>query len=237
MIPNIISQNVNYYQGDILIVDSYIESMYPDILKELSGGKTVVSFCPELTHLDVLGLKVTTILRLKRVTSLTVLTKDGSPHTIQIPFMIQEAVENTDFDKKNVFYYAIEQGKLYPIDDLSVRKARHLSMIQDLMPFAKLVKTVDILCSENGCKNERAETYKSVLAHLYEELAELQQAFEKQDKENFFEEAGDILFNLMLLLKIANNNHEKTLNAWLDDLSNKMIERHPNVFTGTYFKY
>lgn len=125
--------NVNVFTGDILISDTYVPELYPQHLKMVSKQKRVFSFCPEMIHADKLGFKLCTALRLGRISSVSTLTKDGSPHGLQIPLMLQEAAEDVGFSKKKIRYFVVEKGELYEVSDAAVRKARHLSEIETLL--------------------------------------------------------------------------------------------------------
>lgn len=236
--PNIIESNVNQFSGDILLTCTYSPQINPKDFEMLAEGRTAFSFSAELTHLDILGLKICTIFRLDRVTSLTTLTKDGSPHSMQIPLMVQEAAENVGFPKDKIRYYCLEGGKLFEFGDLTVRKARHYSDIEALMPHAKLAKVTKILRSENGCPNDRQETYESVIDHLQEEVSEVAEAFKNNDPDNFVEELGDLLFNIYLMAQIGQEEGKFTINDIIDAVATKMIVKHPDVFTQKFkFKY
>lgn len=130
---NFLMSNVNSFKGDLLVCCSYLEETNPDIVNKLSEKRRAYFFCPEMTHSDKLGFKLCTILRLGQIKTITSLSKDGSPHSLQIPLTIQEAVENTGFDKSRIKYCVVEKNKLFQISDESVRKARHLSEIQSLL--------------------------------------------------------------------------------------------------------
>lgn len=125
--------NVNAFIGDILISDTYVPELYPKYIRALSKKRHVFSFCPEMIHADKLGFKLCTALRLGRITGIATLTKDGSPHGLQIPLMLQEAAENVGFDKEKIRYFVVEKGKLYEVSDGAIRKARHLSEIETLL--------------------------------------------------------------------------------------------------------
>ena len=236
--PNVIESNVNQFSGDILLTCTYSPQISPEDFEKLAVGRSAFSFSAELTHLDILGLKICTIFRLDRVTSLTTLTKDGSPHSMQIPLMVQEAAENVGFPKDKIRYYCLEGGELYEFGDLTVRKARHYSDIEALMSHAKLAKVTEILRSENGCPNDRKETYESVIDHLHEEVGEVAEALQKNDSDNFVEELGDVLFNIYLMAQIGRETGAFTINDVIDRVATKMIDKHPDVFTSDLkFKY
>jgi hypothetical protein len=130
---NFILSNVNVFEGDILLCDSYIPEVAPEFFSQLSAGKSAYHFAPELTHIDQLGFKLCTVLRIGKVRSMTVFTKDGSPHGLQVPLVVQEAVENIGFEKSRIHYFVWEKGTVYEISDAAVRKARHLSEIEILL--------------------------------------------------------------------------------------------------------
>ncbi len=229
--PNLISTNVNTPKGSILLICTYTVSIAPELVKELSAGREVYSFCPELSHLDVLGLKLTTMFRIGKVTDLVVITKDGSPHSMQIPLMVQEAAENTNFDKAKINYIALEGGAAHAIGDRTIRKARHYSEIEKIMPLARLRKVVEILRAPGGCPNDAAETWPSVIDHFREETEEVAEAVAKGDIENLREELGDMFFNIMLMCHIAEQEGHFTIEDVITDSAEKMIRGHKNVFT------
>ena len=226
--PNLILSNVNVFKDDILICDSYVCEIAPEYLSELSKDKSVYYFAPEFTHIDKLGFKLCTILRIGKVKSITVFTKDGSPHGLQIPLVVQEAVENTDFDKEKVSYYVWEKGDLIKVSDKSVRKARHLNEIEELISFEKLQKIVDILRKE--CPNDKKENFGSVIKHFAEETKELEKEVIEGKKTNFKEELGDILFNVFLFSKIAEEEGLFNISELFCSTAEKMIKNHDKIF-------
>lgn len=227
---DIISCNVNFFEGDLMLTCTYSPDISPAHFEKLAKGRSVFSFCPELTHLDTLGLKMTTIFRLERVTSLTVLTKDGSPHSMQIPLMVQEAAENAKFNKEKIHYYCLEGGKIHSISDLAVRKARHYSEIEQLMPYAQLEKVTQILRGEGGCPNDRAETLTSLVEHLKEEVGEVEEALKENNIAHFLEEVGDLLFNISLIGKVLEEKGDGSLRRIAEASAQKMVARHESVF-------
>jgi|SRR3989344_1913336 len=234
---DIITVSVNMIEGDILLTCTYAPDINPKEYKKLSKGKTVYSFCSELHNLDILGFKLCTIFRLQRLKKIYVLTKDGSPHSMQIPLMVQEAAEDTGFDKKNVQNYCFEKGKLYSISDLTIRKARHYSEIERLLPYSKLEKVVEILRGKDGCKNDKKETFLTVTEHLREEVNEIEAAIKAKDTDNLLEEIGDVLFNLALMAQIAKEQGSFELTTVTHRVAQKMIDKHPDVFSNKTLKY
>lgn len=235
--PNLIASNVNVFEGDLLLTCSYSPEISPDDYHRLAEGRRAFSFCPELTHLDKLGFKLCTIFRLGRVTSLWVLTKDGSPHSMQIPLMVQEAAEDVGMDKANIRYFCLEKGELYEIHDLTVRKSRHFSEIEKLLPYSRLAKVTTILRGEDGCPNDRAETFESVVDHFREEAEEVAQAVASGDVDNLREELGDLLYNIYLMSEIAREKGLFDIGAVTRGVADKMVDKHPQVFDGRAYKW
>jgi hypothetical protein len=133
-----IESNVNLYKGQLLICDSYLyeiamarcwEEVAGEGFGQIDYKYMVRSFCPEKTLLDIFGFKMSTVLRLGRVAKIVVFTKDGSPHSLQIPLAIQEAAENVGFPKDKISYFVLEKDKVHAVSDAAVRMARHLSEI------------------------------------------------------------------------------------------------------------
>jgi NTP pyrophosphatase (non-canonical NTP hydrolase) len=222
--------NVNAFSGDLLITDTYVPELYPDHLDKLARNKRVFSFCPEMIHADKLGFKLCTTLRLKRVTSVTTLTKDGSPHGLQIPLMVQEAAEDVNFEKTKIKYFVVEKGNLFEVSDASVRMARHLSEIEQVKNFGELIKVVKRLRGEGGCPNDRAEVEESVAEHFVEESDEVKEAVRSKKLEDIKEEIGNVLYNIFLFAEIKGEKGEFAIKDIVDSAIRKMTEKHPDVF-------
>ena len=87
-----------------------------------------------------------------------------------------------------------------------------------------------ILCGENGCPWDRAQTHKSIIKNVIEEAYELADALEKEDTDHTVEELGDLLMQVLFHLEIARNNGEFESEAVYSGLCRKLIDRHPHVF-------
>lgn len=94
----------------------------------------------------------------------------------------------------------------------------------------KILKLAEKLRSENGCPWDRKQTIDSMCKYLHDELQELEEAVEKRDFENIEEEAGDILFSLVLLIQIASEKNKVSFKNVLDKIEEKIITRHTWVF-------
>jgi len=82
----------------------------------------------------------------------------------------------------------------------------------------------------SGCEWTKSQTSKTLLPFIIEEAREVLDAFEKDDNENFKEELGDLLLQIILQSKIAEENKLFSFNEVIDNLCEKLIRRHPYVF-------
>lgn len=100
-----------------------------------------------------------------------------------------------------------------------------------------LVHIVETLRSENGCPWDKKQTHTSLKPCMTEEAAELVAAIRIYDKtgnaENMREELGDILLQVIMHSQIAQEEQLFTLEDVVDEISAKMIRRHPHVFQDT----
>ena len=87
-----------------------------------------------------------------------------------------------------------------------------------------------VLCGENGCPWDRAQTHKSIIKNVIEEAYELADALEKEDVDHTVEELGDLLMQVLFHLEIGSNNGEYEPEAVYSGLCRKLIDRHPHVF-------
>lgn len=103
-----------------------------------------------------------------------------------------------------------------------------------LHAFEKLIHVVEELRSEHGCPWDKAQTHESLRMQLIEEAYEAADAMlnyqSKGEIENLREELGDILLQVILHSIIAEEEQIFTLEDVVNEITEKMIHRHPHVF-------
>lgn len=96
------------------------------------------------------------------------------------------------------------------------------------------IHIVETLRSENGCPWDRKQTHESLKPCMMEEAAELVSSIRIYDKtgnaENMREELGDILLQVVMHAQIAKEEKLFTWEDVVNEISTKMIRRHPHVF-------
>jgi MazG family protein len=96
--------------------------------------------------------------------------------------------------------------------------------------FLELISIIRTLRGPDGCPWDRKQTPRDVKAYLIEELHELLEAVDGNDKSHLAEEIGDVLFMLLFLVNLYEEASLFTLHDALRTVRAKMIHRHPHVF-------
>lgn len=96
--------------------------------------------------------------------------------------------------------------------------------------YEQLLGIIAELRGEHGCPWDKAQTHESMIPCLRDECEEVVEAIEKRDDENLCEELGDVLLQVLLHARIAEEEGRFSMSDIVDGLAQKMIRRHPHVF-------
>ncbi|HPQ45305.1 MAG TPA: nucleoside triphosphate pyrophosphohydrolase [Syntrophales bacterium] len=96
--------------------------------------------------------------------------------------------------------------------------------------FGRIIAIIERLRAPDGCLWDRQQTKKDVGRYLLDEAYEVIDAINDGTPDDLKEELGDVLFQILFLAKISEENSEFTISDMVDDISEKMIRRHPHVF-------
>ena len=105
-----------------------------------------------------------------------------------------------------------------------------------LTAFQKLIEVVEKLRGPGGCPWDKEQTQESLTPYIIEEAFELSEAIRGKEKAEIIDELGDYLFQVVLQAQIASESHQFTIEDVLKNLSEKMIRRHPHVFSDIQWK-
>ena len=94
----------------------------------------------------------------------------------------------------------------------------------------RLKTIVDQLRSPGGCPWDLEQTRESLRPFLLEEAHEVAEAIVAGNPQEVCEELGDLLMNIFLQARIAEEKSEFTLEKVASGISDKLIRRHPHVF-------
>lgn len=101
-----------------------------------------------------------------------------------------------------------------------------------LPSFPQLQEIVSTLRSEHGCPWDMKQTPETLTRYLLEECEELIEAINQKDGRAICEESGDVLFILAFLISIYTEREQFTASDVFSSIIEKMIRRHPHVFSG-----
>ena len=96
--------------------------------------------------------------------------------------------------------------------------------------FARAVAIMARLRAPGGCPWDREQTFDSIRRYTLEETYEVLDAIERKDWAGLKDELGDLLLQVLFYAEMAQENKFFTLQDVTDNLSEKLIRRHPHVF-------
>ncbi len=105
-------------------------------------------------------------------------------------------------------------------------------MSDNLEEFNKTIN--EIRDPEHGCVWNLSQTHSSLKRYLLEELYETLEAIDELEETKNYdalkEELGDLLLQIVLHSKLAEEKGKFSLDDVIDGINKKMIKRHPHVF-------
>lgn len=99
--------------------------------------------------------------------------------------------------------------------------------------FERLLEIMRILRSPQGCPWDQKQTHASIRDNMVEEVYEALEAIDNANISDLKEELGDLLLHIVFHAQIAAENSEFTIEDVLESINNKLIRRHPHVFTNS----
>ncbi|MEI6404889.1 MAG: MazG family protein [Actinomycetes bacterium] len=102
---------------------------------------------------------------------------------------------------------------------------------------ARLVEVMNQLRSPGGCPWDAEQTHESLARYLLEETYETLEAMDQGDLPALKEELGDLLLQIVFHARIAQESDNTfTLNEIAQGVVNKLIRRHPHVFSDVVYE-
>lgn len=97
--------------------------------------------------------------------------------------------------------------------------------------FEDLVELIAILRKE--CPWDRKQTHDSIKNNLIEEAYEAVDAIDNEDYQELSKELGDLLLHIVFHSKMGDEENRFNIDDVIYQISEKMIRRHPHVFSDT----
>lgn len=102
--------------------------------------------------------------------------------------------------------------------------------------FAELVRIMERLRAPGGCPWDREQTHASIKPYVIEEAYEVAEAIEDNNLDELRTELGDLLLQVVFHAEMAREAGTFTVEDVIRGISEKMIRRHPHVFSDTEVK-
>jgi len=106
-------------------------------------------------------------------------------------------------------------------------------MTQDKSPPASLAalrRIIATLRGPGGCPWDRVQTHQSLAPYLLEETHETLEALDCGDPQKLCEELGDLLFEVLIQVQLAEEAGTFTMRDVFAGIRDKLLRRHPHVF-------
>ena len=101
----------------------------------------------------------------------------------------------------------------------------------------KLLKVMKKLRDpKKGCYWDKKQTLNSIIPYSIEEVYEVAEQVYTKNYIKLKEELGDLLFQVIYMSQIASEKNKFNFYDVVDEITNKMIKRHPQVFKNKKFK-
>ncbi|MGA9960411.1 MAG: nucleoside triphosphate pyrophosphohydrolase, partial [Acidobacteriaceae bacterium] len=138
-----------------------------------------------------------------------------------------------------IYYRAHEQSKMK-----NMTSTQNSSSNSDVSPlledssqstsleksFARAVAIMAKLRAPGGCPWDREQTFDSIRRYTLEETYEVLDAIDRKDWAGLKDELGDLLLQVLFYAEMAQEKKLFGLQDVTDNLSEKLIRRHPHVF-------
>ncbi|HCP08196.1 MAG TPA: nucleoside triphosphate pyrophosphohydrolase [Candidatus Moranbacteria bacterium] len=99
-----------------------------------------------------------------------------------------------------------------------------------LLKMNELIRLIQKLRAPDGCPWDRQQKKEDVGKYILEEAYEVVDSLAQDNPQELKEELGDLLFQILFLTEISTEEELFSLSDVLDEITKKMIRRHPHVF-------
>tara|TARA_B100000686_G_scaffold163800_1_gene171406 strand:- start:201 stop:965 length:765 start_codon:yes stop_codon:yes gene_type:complete len=101
----------------------------------------------------------------------------------------------------------------------------------------KILKVMEKLRDpKKGCAWDKKQTLNTIIPYSIEEVYEVAEQVYTKNYIKLKEELGDLLFQVIYMSQIASEKNKFNFYDVVDEITNKMMKRHPHVFKNKKFK-
>jgi hypothetical protein len=110
------------------------------VFDHVTRGRVPLEICLEKTHMNMVGFKIATIIKVSSPTEVAGLIMNGSPHCVQLHFAAEQAVKLTG-SELIVKHFVVERSAVREVDRDTVWLARHLGDLSRQVQSSKKAPT------------------------------------------------------------------------------------------------
>lgn len=207
---------------------SFLETLYTRLNVDPIEGITVV----DAADLGAFGYDVNTALIVTQVynrqvasdAKLALMERYGDDYEITLV----RNVGLPDEDIRQIPLYELDrQSVIDHLTSVYVPKHNAVSREFSLEPLLDIMKT---LRSPGGCVWDIEQTHSSLRRYFVEEVYEVLEAIDLKDSDKLREELGDLLLQIVFHARVAEESGIFSMQDVIDEVSEKMVRRHPHVF-------
>lgn len=103
--------------------------------------------------------------------------------------------------------------------------------IKELLTVMKKLRT-----PETGCPWDLKQTFSTIVPYTIEEAYEVAEAIDNNDMDELKLELGDLLFQVVFYSRLAEEENHFKFDDVVEGIVEKMIRRHPHVFSDTVYE-
>ena len=96
--------------------------------------------------------------------------------------------------------------------------------------FSDLIDIMKVLRGANGCPWDKAQSHQSIKYALLEEACEAMEALDKKSYDDFADELGDVLLQVVFHSQIADEAGNFKIDDVLNHICTKLVSRHTHIF-------
>jgi tetrapyrrole methylase family protein/MazG family protein len=129
---------------------------------------------------------------------------------------------------------SIERIPLYEMDrskNIGILTSLYIQPLEQFSSFEEFQEIIAHLRAPDGCPWDKDQDHQTLRPHLLSETYELMAALDDDDPDHIKEELGDLLLQIVLHAQIGAEYGEFTMSEVIAGISEKLIRRHPHVFS------
>lgn len=128
------------------------------------------------------------------------------------------------------FIRQLAEANEIPVRILPAVSRFDMPSAQQRFTLEPLVDVMARLRSPGGCVWDREQNHSSLRRYIVEEVYEVLEAIDLKAGDKLCEELGDLLLQIVFHARVAEECGEFTMQDVVDEVTQKLIRRHPHVF-------